>query len=285
MNKGSGWKMDWSALSTGALLAAALLSGCGGAEPQARTPALGVDVVGELVAANAAADRALNLVHRERLTTGEVAEFYEPTPGQVIFSMAGQPSGAPALLPRQVVNRTTEEIWSLVAPGRAMPSALAGAALRARQQPAQAADGQGAGKVELPAAAAEGARAEQAALQLEPVSAALTSGYCGTRWLTDFPEASGDNYDWRYLDAHGSGLNAWVKSGVGAYYNVCPEIGSVVLTINGSGGGGAWTVLQDTYRWYSHSAGWFITWQRFDQTATITNNGSSWFNFEGYFDW
>ncbi|HEX4460720.1 MAG TPA: hypothetical protein VIA18_22225, partial [Polyangia bacterium] len=94
------------------------------ASASAATAASG-SVADKVIAANTQADRELGLLARKVLNNGtEVAEFYEPVQGQIVFSAAGSPSG-PSVLRRDLIQgKTASQVWAVVAPGEAVPQAL-----------------------------------------------------------------------------------------------------------------------------------------------------------------
>src|SRR5579862_8828210 len=69
-----------------------------------------VSVARQIVALNNKLDKRLNLVARKYLNNEtEVAEFYEPTPGRILFSSAGSPVQASVLHQRELLNKTPFE--------------------------------------------------------------------------------------------------------------------------------------------------------------------------------
>ncbi len=128
------------------------------------------------------------------------------------------------------------------------------------------------------------------------VSSGLTSGYCGTKWFSDFNGygcgSTNADYAWCLTDWYGgayqSGNNIWAS-----YYNVCPEIGNATLTISGTAGAGSWFVPLNTCRafWRTHwgySCGFLGTsWchNRFNERGDVTNALTTTFNYQGYFIW
>jgi hypothetical protein len=289
---------------------ALLISGCGGvaASGQAHDAVVtGSDEAAKRAALapmiadqNRDADERLHLRARVFLNDKtEVAEFYEPAPGQVLFAMAGRPSGAPSFTYRDVAGRSVREIWQLVSPDAALPAPL--------QAFASVAVGDASGTAidhasnAVPAGGAGPAGNAKRGGGVRPL---LTSGYCGTQWLRDFPCPSGDHYDWCTWD-NNSYQYYYVNNGYHYYYNVCSEIGSVTLSASGETGGN-WTVPENTYRWFSWDARthncWancFFPWQTcsngcncgcawsptVNETASVTPNGDAVFNFEGSFNW
>jgi hypothetical protein len=316
---------------------ALLISGCGGVAPsgQAQTGVVagGGEAVKPAALAPMIADQNRDADERLHLRTRvflndktEVAEFYEPAPGQVLFSMAGRPSGAPSFTYRDVAGRSVREIWQLVSPDAALPTALQAVATVAVGDASGTAIGHAsnaalddASKVALahssivdPSTAASGNGSAVAgaagpasnATRGEGVRPLLTSGYCGTQWLRDFPCPNGDRYDWCTWD-NNSYQYYYVNNGYQYYYNVCSEIGSVTLSASGDTGGN-WTVPENTYRWFSWHANthncWancIFPWQTcsngcncgcawsptVNQTASVTPNGNAVFNFEGSLNW
>jgi hypothetical protein len=91
-----------------------------------------VSIAKQIAASNSATDQRLNLLVRKYLNDEtEVVEFYEPQPGQIIISTAGSPVQHSVLPPLR--GKTAAEVWTLVAPGEALPESLADAILRQGQ--------------------------------------------------------------------------------------------------------------------------------------------------------
>jgi hypothetical protein len=268
-----------------------VISGCGvGADdPSSSTGS----IAQQIISANANADSSLHLLARVSLDeTSEVAEFYEPSPGRILFSMAGRPSNGPALTQKDVAGKPIADVWQMVSHGAPMPDALA-SALKA--SPAPLAD-------HVDRAASAGAPTSTAAPESSRgLRTDLTNGYCGTQWLSDFPcPGSGHSDQWCQYDQWGTD-NAWVNNGTGWYFNVCSEIGSVMLNLSGNTVQGSWTVLENTYRWYSWQDGSTYCWSCFsvfgacigsggcagylNESASVTPQGSAAYNWEGTLDW
>lgn len=116
--------MRISSVALIALLSSA--GGCAGNMDDTSTPAAKTSIAAQVVAANAATDVEAHLIARQYSADGnEVLEFYEPIPGQLMISGAGRPAGESVFAPRRFAGMTIGEVWRAVAPGVAMPDALA----------------------------------------------------------------------------------------------------------------------------------------------------------------
>jgi hypothetical protein len=276
--------MSAKAIDAFCIIGVLAISGCGvGMESSESDTG---QITRKIVAANAESDQNLHLIARTFLDeTSEVAEFYEPAPGRIVFSMAGSPSQGTSLTPRDVAGKSIDEVWQRVSHGAPMPDALAKVAQASptRMAIAKFAPGTGGSSPSTaPASSPSGHHRD------------LTNGYCGTQWLSDFScPGSGHSYQWCDYDQWGTD-NAWVNNGTDYYFNVCSEIGSVTLNMSGGGINGSWTVLQNTYRWYSGSDPSIYCWNWYftsgcqgylSESGSVTPNGSAAYNFEGYLDW
>lgn len=238
---------------------------------------------------NASADESAHLLARVYVNDGlEMGEFYEPAPGTVLFSAAGVPNGH-AQIDRTMANLDPIAIYQRLSPRTPIPAPLQEAWDRAQvatthTSGAVVSIGGAERAVATGATEHSPSNPTQTSNGLGVVSEALTSGYCGTQWLTDFPCEWGwghTSYSWCWYDQWGNGDSTWMNNGNKAYYNVCPEVNSVILHIWGTMGG-SWTVWQNTYRWQSYSSNWPST---FSQQSAIEQAGSSEFNYEGYLNW
>jgi hypothetical protein len=85
------------------------------------------------VANNAKTNSELNMIALKYLNNGtEVAMFYEPSPGTVMFAIGGSPVGQSVLNHAMIDGKSASELWSLVAPAEAVPLALAQAIERSK---------------------------------------------------------------------------------------------------------------------------------------------------------
>jgi hypothetical protein len=104
-------------------------NGSAGTGAQVKT----LSVAEQFVATNAKTNSELNLVALKYLNNGtEVAMFYEPSPGTVMFSVAGSPVVRSVLNHALVEGKTASELWELVSPGESVPEALAQAIERSK---------------------------------------------------------------------------------------------------------------------------------------------------------
>jgi hypothetical protein len=293
------------------LLAAAALPACAtgpGEERRAEpaptpTPALSErSIAQQIVDANRAQETALHLVTRLYLDgDNQLAEFYAPPGGGVIFMMAGRPTSHVALRPEALAGKSLDEVYALLAPGRAVPDELAALSARVGQLgPPQGAGARTAppSGVSMPEGPARLAPAAPPTPSPEGESVgqaqqALTNGYCGTGWLNDFscpppPNPWAGGSQWCDTDWWGNNGPWWVHGGNVSYYNVCPEVSSVYMFISGSDGQEGWTVLQDTYRWFHRYGGsncGFLSCCecKYDESMWIQQADSSEYNTAGYF--
>lgn len=303
-----------------AVVMGAIGCGDGPADNIQTSEALQLTVADQIVAANGAADRDLHLIARViRRDTNEVGEFYEPTPGDIIFSMAGRPTKK-LQFPSDPHKMSSEDLFATLAPGYSLPPALDAAISRASTgQPSNTqiagSGGQSTtGPIPSKAAAATATVAPQgpaattividapatskAAIpdqNLETQNSGLTSGYCGTQWVADFSwRCNGQgvvSYEWCTYDQYGDTGGYWMTNGWEFYTNVCPETGSVLLSAVGEGGG-QWTVFKDTYRIFSHVRNAECHWYwpvcsqpRFNETVQILQAAGVYYNWIGDMIW
>jgi hypothetical protein len=239
-------------------------------------PAASMSVAERAVAQNATADKELHLVARKYLNDDtEVAEFYEPVPGQILFSATGSPKG-PSVLAGTLAHaqeKTTAELWASVAPGEEMPRALTEALARAGTPPTSKLAASQTGTA--PHAATSGSAPNVGGAQTaattgatfggEPPAAPVARfrpeggtppGYCTTQFWTDnktWPSVYGPgtqietntyNYGWN----NESFSNVTWASG----FLVCP-LGNVSgtggnFTVNLPNGSSTFSVLPNYYR-------------------------------------
>jgi hypothetical protein len=104
-----------------------------GTGPKATTQQKSLSPAERFIALNAKTNSELNLVTLKYLNNGtEVAMFYEPSPGNVMFSIAGSPVGHSVLNRTLIQGKTPSQLWDLVAPGESVPEALAHAIWRSK---------------------------------------------------------------------------------------------------------------------------------------------------------
>jgi hypothetical protein len=259
-----------------------------------------------VVGLNTSADKQLNVISRVFLNGGsEVIEFYEPTPGHVLVSMAGGSlTSKPSFQADDLRGHSPLEVFAMVAPGERAPESLVAANERLSARTAtptwEAGD---AGLIQEPSAS-PGALATQSSTGAgngygssgwAPPSTS-TPGYCRNKWLSDFPcqcptgaGGAGAKYCWCLTDQSGQ-QSTWVTNGTRDEFNVCPLAGSVTLQVSGTNSG-AWTVPQDTYRWFFDSGLrncgflWLSTCGTLNETGTVVPNGSALYNWQGYLNW
>ena len=158
-------------------LFAVLSSACGNVQ-EVSTPGT-KSIAEQIVAANAATDVEAHLIARQFSADGnEVLEFYEPTPGQLMISGAGRPTGASVFAPQRFSGMTIGEVWRAVAPGVAMPDALAPFADDKRMASAPA--------------------ASEAAASEDSIIRPLGTTYCRGQFYADYA-----SYTTSYIDSTG----------------------------------------------------------------------------------
>jgi hypothetical protein len=204
--------------------------------------------------ANAQADLDLNLLVRVEIQAGEMLEIYEPTPGALLVSSAGAPAGKAILSEEAVSSMAIEDVWKLATNSAEMPGELRAALARSNQRQPQG------GRTILQGSArkAEGAPSRTLGNVVSKGTAAptaLTSGWCDTGYFTSGYGNCPSGYDFSVC------VNDWTGGAYGSYggaeyvyTNVCPATGSVVLHVQSDwGGGGYWTVPQNTVREWAQS--------------------------------
>jgi hypothetical protein len=192
----------------------------------------------QVVAANAAAERDLHLVARKYVNDEtEVIEFYEPMPGRVLISAAGSPVAGSVLSAAAIKEKSAAELWALVAPGEAIPQALADAIARSQLPTAQPGSSH-------PATAQAASRRDAAfgapssELGRVQTDTGTPPGYCASQFWSDWKNEPGIYGDGPiYTDTWNYGWNTQSFSNVqwAAGFMVCPQ-GNV------SGTGGVLTV-------------------------------------------
>jgi hypothetical protein len=87
----------------------------------------------DIAQANRQLDVDMNLIARVYIDEFLMAEFYEPSPGQLVFSTAGRPKpGTKSLRAGDVKEMSATEIFQKIAPGIAVPAVIARLDARAR---------------------------------------------------------------------------------------------------------------------------------------------------------
>jgi hypothetical protein len=233
----------------------------------------------------------MHLVARKFLNNDtEVAEFYEPVPGRILFSAAGSPLGASVLHFDQMQGKTASERWALIAPGELVPEALAQAIERSNDpalanQAPQSAPPEPAqhGDFGAPAPAAE-----------SKGDTLLSVGYCASQFWTDWGNwgsgaqaRNASSYTYGYYDWYYDG---WTGT---AGYAACPQGnasglgGRLSVNEPGSTSPAVWILPPNYYRAYDWPAlvncGWDIscgTWS----TVGGTRCSPIAFNINGRFD-
>ncbi|RKH05242.1 hypothetical protein D7V97_24305 [Corallococcus sp. CA053C] len=206
-----------------------------------------------------AATETKGLLTSVRLTNGNVVEFYEMQPGEVIVTEAGQYPNPPAA---SVASLAPVEAYRELTGGRDVPAALAAAQARLEAARAKAPS------VPLQAQGpVEGVPTQAAAPQ--PGGVHASAGPCDLSWFQDNFCLSGYDYQMCLTNWWGG---AWVQiNGADYHYSaVCPFSGSVVMEIAGQG---IWSVPQGGYRWASRSA------SNFTFRTDITHATNSGFQF------
>jgi hypothetical protein len=182
-------------------------------------------------------------------------EIYEPTPGTFLVTGAGAPAGKAILSADALTGMTIEDVWRLATGSTEMPGKLRAALERTsrHRQDGERVTLQGdtgrAGRVfsSSPHMAAFGAT-------ISP--AALTNGWCDNGYYSSGYGSCQSGYDVNVcLDDWSNGAYAYDYNGAGyVYTNVCPATGPVTLQVQSDhGGGGIWTVDQNTVRWWTQS--------------------------------
>lgn len=218
-------------------------------------------IADKVIAANTKADRELGLLARKVLNNGtEVAEFYEPVQGQIVFSAAGSPSG-PSVLHRDLIQgKTASQVWAVVAPGEAVPQALADAIERSRTAAPDDAILNVAPKQPEATSATD-----TTAAAVKPEIVPFATGYCSGQFWTDWGNWGGSNSTVSQTYNYGYNYNSWSNVTGTAGYIVCPQ-GNVSgtggqLTVNfPNGTTSVWQVLPNYYRWATSTAGENCGW-------------------------
>jgi hypothetical protein len=264
-------RLSVSGIATLIVTVSAALVGCGapmGAGESPGGPAAGKaagtpprSAAEQIIVANAQAERDARLIARKVLNNGtEVAEFYEPAPGQILFSAAGSPTEGTVVKRELIEGKTASEVWAAVAGGEPVPQALAAAIERSRNPvaAAQAAELQRAQPAigEASAVGAEGPKSEK----LSP----FAGGYCATRFWQDWANWGAGSSRAVATYQHGWNWQSWSNVTATAGYIVCPQ-GDVSgtggrLTIDFPNGSGVWNVAPNSYRWETWTAGADCGW-------------------------
>jgi hypothetical protein len=243
----------------------------GGREPEA--PGVMVDSMGgpmgpitsRIARLNAAGDSARSLVARIEVQPDEMLEFYEPSPGVMVLSGAGAPTGSTLFTPGALQGRSAVEVWRRVATGLVqarrfetpppMPQPLAEAFARLRPQAAR------------PSSAHPGPAHPVTDSSVAQTTRALNMGEAGWCDNNYFHEQSGVwNLSWDACPdswwpkvCHDNWWNgSWdiLQPTVDSFIDVCPAKGDVSLVIDTNKhytNGRTWGpyyVPQDTVRWW-----------------------------------
>jgi hypothetical protein len=173
------------------------------------------------------------LLARLQRDNGNVVEFYEFQPGDVVITEAGRPPNPPA----QIQGLDPVEAYRALAGKQDVPSSLVAAQQRMELARASA-----------PAVPlqAQGPVPEMTTQTQTPGGVlAAAAGPCDAAWFTQNFCFSG--YSWSMCLTNWWG-GAWAQiNGADYHYSaVCPFYGSVVMNIQNQG---IWAVPQGTYRW------------------------------------
>jgi len=232
-----------------------------------------------LVRENAPADAELHLVARVEVQRDEMLEIYEPAPGQLLVSGAGAPAGKPILDAEKMNGMAVEDVWSLATHAAAMPPELRAALDRASER-------QHGETVRLQGEPGKATASSLDAARPAGPGALTTygSGWCDTGYYTSGYGDCPSGWDFTVcLDDWWNGAYAYDYSG--AYYvytNVCPATGAVTLKVQSDhGGGGIWTVSQNTVRWWYQSDIGCI-FDCIDVRADVQNASGDRFHFRFY---
>jgi hypothetical protein len=223
--------------------------GCGGADGAEVTPAASTD---EVTAPSAAPGKTP--VASLQLSNGHVVEFYDFERGAIISETGAV--GTPPSFNRRGPIRGNElrDIWVSLAPGEPVPKALTDLQEKlgkTPQNPQPAPDPRPAsgGEVlpEKPAAVPDGTLA---------VPTGCNNGCCDWDWLSTFWQCQNPfDYNWFQFNYGWS----WTESDdVFAFAGMaCSAEGTSTYSVLVSGGGGTWSVPQQTYRTSSWVAPWW----------------------------
>jgi len=226
-----------------------------------------LSIAEQIVAANGQADRDMHLVARKVLNNGtEVAELYEPVPGQIMFSAAGSPLGKSVIQRDQIQGKTATEVWGVIAPGEAVPEALSQAIERSTH-PDLATEPNAQSALAEPAQAEAHKAADPAVAVQANGQTLLSGGYCTNQFWTDFGNNWGQGAKYRFVGVYNFTWNSRSFSGITgtAGYAVCPQ-GDISgqggkLTVNQPNGSNPfWNVAVNNYRWSTWTAGVTCGW-------------------------
>lgn len=187
------------------------------------------------------------------LANGNVIDFFELTPGEIIVSETGFPPNPPT----PVEGLTPVDIFRAYAPGEEIPAALEQAQARAGVEPYGT---------------------EVAPAELPAPDVAYAAGPCDKSWFESSFCSGGGGFDFNMcLTNWWNGAYAYAHNAFYHYTVVCPFKGNVVLSIHNQG---AWTVSQGTYRWASKwaSYSWF-DWDEFFFRADVKYASGDGFHF------
>ena len=189
-----------------------------------------------IASSNAQADLDLNLLARVEVQPNEMLEIYEPVPGRLLVSGVGAPAGEALLSAHAVEGLPVEDIWNLATGSTEMPGELRAAIVRAskRKDPP--------GFNPQPDPPGFNPQPEQS----------ISSGWCDTGYYSSGYGNCSSGSDFSIcIDNWWNGAYGYYDGAFYVYTNVCPATGPVVLKVTSDhGGGGIWTVSQNTVRWW-----------------------------------
>lgn len=216
---------------------------------------------------NRGTEEQLNLVARIRTGADSVLEFYEPEPGGLMVSGAGQSSDEVEGLGS---NPSPRDLWDAYSNGASMPETLSEAIERQGSAEAGSGGSTGPESEKRKQESAGGKQWYDSALtkraDVGTMTQAVVGGYCDTEYFTRHVAGWGGSAlgmcftPFDHIDC----VNDWTGGRVNHTYsdvhslwaNACAKIGTVVLQVSRWGGGSGtsglytWTVPEDTARWY-----------------------------------
>jgi hypothetical protein len=233
-----------------------------------------------IASSNADAALDLNLLARIEVQPNEMLEIYEPAPGVLLVSGVGAPAGEALLSAQAIEGLSVEEIWQLGAGSTEMPGELRAAIARASKRDETASRAMQEG-IEPPDAPLPGFNPQPDPPGLNPQpeppgfnpqpdppgfnpqpdppgfnpqpDPSTSSGWCDAGYFSSGYGDCPPGWDFSVcLNDWWNGAYAYSDGAFYAYTNVCPATGPVVLRIDSDhGGGGIWTVNQNTVRWWA----------------------------------
>lgn len=204
---------------------------------------------------NAQADVDLHLVARVAVQPGELLEVYEPSPGRLVVSGAGAPAKA-ILSQATIAGMGAEDVWRLAAGSADMPDAMRAAVGRARERAQTTGTTGSRTALHGSTSIASSSSAIAAGSKLHAAVTPLTAGWCDSGYYTSGYGYCPSPADFEVcVDNWWNGAYATVGGAWFVYTNVCPATGPVVLNVQSDhGGGGVWTVSQNTVRWWKQES-------------------------------